>query len=270
METGNQVIGSSSPNREFLFLGTGTSVGVPTLGCECPVCLSDDPKNKRTRCSVVIRSPGGTLLIDTTPDLRSQLLREKISLVHAVLFTHQHADHVFGFDDIRVLCYHLGGEMPIYCDPAVEEFLRTAYAYAFDPIVQSYPAGGVPKVSFRRIDRPSCPILDHLVTPIPLRHGRYDVLGFRFGNVAYCTDVNEIPESSWPLLEGLDVLILDALRHTPHPTHFSLEQALGVIDKVHAKRAYLTHLSCRMDPERARREMPPHVELAYDGLRFEF
>jgi phosphoribosyl 1,2-cyclic phosphate phosphodiesterase len=179
--------GSILGKREFLFLGTGTSVGVPTLGCECPVCLSDDPKNKRTRCSVVIRSPAGTLLIDTTPDLRAQLLRERISLVHSVLFTHEHADHVFGFDDIRMLCFHLGSEMPIYCEPNVEQFIRTAYAYAFDPIVQAYPAGGVPKVTFRRIERPAMQILDHTVVPIPLRHGRFDVLGFRFGNLAYWT-----------------------------------------------------------------------------------
>ncbi|MFO0946826.1 MAG: MBL fold metallo-hydrolase [Planctomycetota bacterium] len=265
-----QLIEAPAGSREFLFLGTGTSVGVPVVGCECPVCLSDDPKNKRTRCSVIVRSPAGTILIDTTPDLRTQLLREKIRDIQAVLFTHHHADHVFGFDDVRVLCYHLGGEMPVYCDPEVEAFIRRAFAYAFDPIVLSYPHGGVPRVEFRRIDRPRFQVLDHWVTPIPLRHGRTDVLGFRIGNLAYCTDVNQIPEASWPLLEGLDILILDALRHTPHPTHFSLDEALAVIEKVRPKRAFLTHLSCKLDPEKARARMPDHVELAYDGLTLTF
>lgn len=269
---GNRTLGAAARTngREFLFLGTGTSVGVPTIGCTCPVCQSDDPKNKRTRCAVVIHSPAGTVLIDTPPDLRTQLLREKISVVHAILFTHHHADHVFGFDDVRVLGYHLGGDIPVYCEPAVEEFLRRAYAYAFDPIVLAYPAGGVPRVVFHTLDRSKFRVLDHEVTPIPLRHGRYDVLGFRIGDVAYCTDTNEIPAESWPLLEGLDVLILDALRHTPHPTHFSLDEALAVIERVKPRRAYLTHLSCRMDPEKARAAMPDHVELAHDGLRFSF
>lgn len=256
--------------RRFRFLGTGTSVGVPMIGCTCPVCQSTDPRNQRTRCSVVIESPGGTLLVDTTPDLRTQLLREKIPLVHAVLFTHQHADHIFGLDDVRVFAHALGGPLPIYCEPEVEAFIRRAFSYAFDPIVQSYPAGGVPQLEFRRIDRPAAAILDQQVVPIPLHHGRYRVLGFRFDSVAYCTDVNSIPEESWPLLAGTEILILDALRFTPHPTHFSLSEALAVIDRIGPRRAYLTHLSCRLDPEEARKQMPAHVELAYDGLAFSF
>ena len=259
-----------SGRRQFLFLGTGTSVGVPMIGCDCPVCSSADPKDWRTRCSVLIRSPAGNLLIDTTPDLRTQLLREKIGLAHAVLFTHQHADHVFGLDDVRVFARHLGGNLPVYCEPQVEDFIRRAFSYAFDPIVRSYPAGGVPRLEFHRIERPSTQVLDHQVTPIPLKHGRYDVLGFRLADVAYCTDVNEIPTGSWPLLEGLDVLVLDALRHKPHATHFSLDEALAVIERVRPRRAYLTHISCKLDPQAARRQMPTHVELAHDGLSFLF
>lgn len=257
-------------SRQFLFLGTGTSVGVPMIGCDCPVCQSDDPLHHRTRSSVLISSPAGNLLIDTAPDLRTQLLRERIGRVDAVLYTHSHADHVFGLDDVRVFAKYLGKNLPIYCEPSVEEFIRTAFSYAFDPIVRDYPAGGVPMIEFQRIDRPLTRVLDHAVVPIPLLHGRYDVLGFRFGSVAYCTDVKEIPADSWPLLEDLDVLILDALRFTPHPTHLSFDESLEVIARVKPKRAYLTHISCRLDPHEARRRLPANVELAHDGLRFAF
>lgn len=240
------------------------------IGCECVVCKSNDPRYQRTRCSVLIHSPGGNVLVDTTPDLRTQALRERIRAVDAVLFTHHHADHVFGFDDLRAFCRNRQTPLPIYCDPDVEEFLRRAFSYAFDPIVKQYPAGGVPIVEFHRVQRPTCAVLDHLVTPIPLRHGRYQVLGFRIGDLAYCTDVNQIPESSWPLLENLQVLILDALRFKTHPTHFSLDEALAVIARLKPHRAYLTHLSCQLDPEVAAPMLPAHVALAYDGMRIAF
>jgi phosphoribosyl 1,2-cyclic phosphate phosphodiesterase len=259
-----------SERRELVFLGTGTSSGVPVIGCTCPVCQSQDPRNRRTRASVLLESPAGRLLIDSGPDLRQQFLREKIPFAHALLFTHHHADHVFGLDDVRVFSRFLGGPLPVYCEPATEAFIRKTFAYAFDPEVQRYPAGGVPKLEFHRIDRPSCRILDHDVTPIPLKHGRYDVLGFRFRDLAYCTDVNEIPETSWPLLADLDVLILDALRFEKHATHFSLEEALAAVERLRPKRAWLTHLSCQMDPYRARALLPAGTELAYDGLRVEF
>lgn len=256
--------------RQFLFLGTGTSVGVPVVGCDCRVCQSTDPKNQRTRCGVLISSPAGNLLIDTPTDLRTQLLRERVKLVHSVLFTHHHADHVFGLDDVRIFCKYLGGELPVYCDPKVEAFIRQSFSYAFDPIVHAFPAGGVPRLEFRRIDRPTCRILDHEITPIPLVHGRYDVLGFRIGDIAYCTDVNQIPDSSWPLLEGLDVLVLDALRMKPHPTHFSFDEALAVVERVQPRQTYLTHISCQLDLEEVARRKPANVELAYDGLKFDF
>ncbi|WP_145262108.1 MBL fold metallo-hydrolase [Planctomycetes bacterium Pan216] len=261
---------NNSADREFVFLGTGTSVGVPAIGCKCRVCLSDDPKNKRTRSGAVIHSRAGTVLIDTPPDLRTQLLRERIDLVHAVLFTHQHADHVFGLDDLRIFGKYLEAEVPVFCDPHVEEFIRTTFRYAFDPIVLKYPAGGVPRLAFHRARRPSFQVLDHQVTPIPLRHGRFDVLGFRIDGLAYCTDVNLIPEESWKLLEDLDVLILDALRFEPHPTHFCFDEALAVIDRVRPRRAILTHLSCRLDPEVARTRLPDHVTLSHDGMRVRF
>jgi phosphoribosyl 1,2-cyclic phosphate phosphodiesterase len=256
--------------RELTFLGTGTSTGVPVIGCDCEVCQSENPRFKRLRASVLVSSPAGRVLIDTTPDLRQQFLREKIPFAHAVMFTHHHADHVFGLDDVRTFSRHLGGPLPIYCEPSTEAFIRRAFSYAFDEEVQAYPAGGVPKIEFRRITRPTVEVLDHTVVPIPLAHGRYDVLGFRFDRVAYCTDVNQISAESERLLENLDVLILDALRIQKHPTHFSLDEALEVVERVRPKRTYLTHLSCQMHPERDAKRLPDGVSFAYDGLKLAF
>ena len=256
--------------RQLIFLGTGTSVGVPMIGCDCKVCLSDNPKWKRTRSSVLIESPEGRLLIDTTPDLREQFLREKIPYAHAVLYTHHHVDHVMGLDEVRVFSKHTNQSVNLFCDPKVEQFIRSAFSYAFDPVVQKFPSGGIPKLSFQPITRPSLQVMDHEIIPIDLKHGRFDVLGFRFGNLAYCTDVNHIPEESWEKLENLDVLILDALRHEPHPTHFSLEEALAVTERLKPKQTYFTHISCRLDPEKTEAMLPGNVQLAYDGLRIEF
>ena len=256
--------------RELVFLGTGTSTGVPVIGCECEVCQSENPRFKRLRSSVVVSSPAGRVLIDTTPDLRQQFVRERIPFAHAVLFTHHHADHVFGLDDVRTFSRRLGGPLPIYCEPATEAFIRRAFSYAFDEEVQAYPAGGVPKLEFRRIERPVSRVLDHDLVPIPLQHGRYDVLGFRFDTLAYCTDVNRIPDESWPLLDGVETLILDALRPERHPTHFSLTEALEVVERIRPRRAYLTHLSCQMNPDREAPRLPEGVAFAYDGLRLEF
>src|SRR5688572_20793150 len=172
-----QLTPTDRPARELTFLGTGTSTGVPVIGCNCEVCQSENPRFKRLRTSALISSFGGRILIDTTPDLRQQFLRERIPYAHAVLFTHHHADHVFGLDDVRTFSRHLGGPLPIYCEPATESFIRRAFSYAFDEEVQAYPAGGVPKIVFRRFEKPSTRILDHDVVAIPLRHGRYDVLG---------------------------------------------------------------------------------------------
>ena len=258
------------PLRELTFLGTGTSTGVPVIGCDCEVCQSENPRFKRLRASVLISSPGGRVLIDTTPDLRQQFLRENVPFAHAVMFTHHHADHVFGLDDVRTFSRHLGKALPIYCEPATEAFIRRAFSYAFDEEVQAYPAGGVPKIEFHRITRPTVEVLDHEVVPVPLEHGRYDVLGFRFGGLAYCTDVSRIPNESERLLEDLDVLILDALRPQKHPTHFSLDEALDVVDRLRPRRTYFTHLSCQMHPERDAKRLPEGVAFAYDGLKLAF
>jgi phosphoribosyl 1,2-cyclic phosphate phosphodiesterase len=256
--------------RSFVFLGTGTSVGVPMIGCDCAVCRSDDPRNNRYRCAVLIRTPAGNLLIDTPPELRLQLLRERVGLVHAVLFTHYHADHLFGLDDVRPVARTLGRHVPLYCTAEVERTIRQSFSYAFAPSAADLPAGMIPKLTFERITTEPFTVLGERVTPIPLMHAHFDVFGFRIDDVAYCTDVNEIPRASWPLLEGLRVLVLDALRPKPHPAHFGLGEALDVIAKLRPRRAYLTHMSHEMDHETISRQLPANVQLAYDGLRFAF
>jgi phosphoribosyl 1,2-cyclic phosphate phosphodiesterase len=256
--------------RTFTFLGTGTSVGVPMLGCECEVCLSTNPRNQRYRCAVLVQTPRGNLLIDTPPELRLQLLREKVKLVHAVVFTHYHADHLFGLDDVRPFPRLLGGPVPLYCAADVERKIREAYSYAFRPEAEQLPLGYVPKLVFQRITEEPFSVLGERVIPIPLVHAHFSVFGFRIGEVAYCTDVNRIPEESWRLLEGLRVLVLDALRFKPHPGHFSVNEALEVIDRLKPARAYLTHMSHDVEHEATNRVLPPGVELAYDGLTFSF
>jgi phosphoribosyl 1,2-cyclic phosphate phosphodiesterase len=240
------------------------------IGCDCAVCRSDDPHNHRYRCAVLIRAPGGNLLIDTPPELRLQLLREHVSVVHAVLFTHYHADHLFGLDDLRPIPRTLGRPVPLYCTGEVEGKIRQTFSYAFSPSVEHLPAGMIPKLTFERITSDPFETLGERVTPIPLLHGYFDVFGFRIDDIAYCTDVNEIPRSSWPRLEGLDVLVLDALRPKPHPGHFGLDQALDVIAQFRPRRAYLTHMSHEMDHETINRQLPANVQLAYDGLSFPF
>lgn len=256
--------------RQFLFLGTGTSVGVPMIGCDCGVCTSQNPRNNRTRSSVLLTLPGGRLLIDTTPEMRIQFLRERVPFAHAVLYTHYHADHLYGLDDARLFPRRLNAPLPIYCTEETEEVVRRTFGYAFDQINARLPAGVVPKLEVRTIaDRPF-EVLGETVTPIPLIHGRFNVLGFRIGNVAYCTDVSRIPDASMALLEGLDVLVLDALKPgTPNPAHLSLDQALDVIEALRPKQAYLTHMGHEMDYERLFEVLPPRVAPAYDGLRFE-
>jgi len=256
--------------RTFTFLGTGTSAGVPMVGCDCAVCRSSDPRDQRYRCSAVVTTPAGNILIDTAPELRLQLVRAGVGIVHAVLYTHYHADHLFGLDDVRPIPFRLGGPMPLYCTAEVEDVIRRAFSYAFPVKPESAVLGFVPQLTFHRIDEEPFTVLGQEVVPIPLEHASFYVLGFRMGNVAYCTDVSSIPERSWPRLEGLDVLVLDALRFKPHPAHFSINEALAVVERVRPGRTYLTHMSHDIEHAAVSRQLPPGVELAYDGLRFEF
>jgi phosphoribosyl 1,2-cyclic phosphate phosphodiesterase len=252
--------------NRLVFLGTGTSHGVPVIGCDCPVCTSPNPKNQRTRCSVVLGLPRGILLVDTPPDLRVQLLREKIGLVHAVLYTHEHADHLFGLDDLRIFAKYLGGDLPVYCEPRVEARIRGVFDYAFDPVARTYMAGGVPRLDLRSISSEPFEVLGSRAVPIPLRHGRYDVFGYRFGPLAYCTDTNAIPPESMSLLQGLDVLVLDCLRRKPHPTHLTLDEAVAAARQVAAKRTLFTHLCHELEHEETNASLPPGMEAAYDGM----
>jgi len=250
----------------LLFLGTGTSHGVPMIGCPCPTCQSGDPRNHRTRCSVVLGLPEGNLLVDTPPELRLQLLREGIGIVHAVLYTHEHADHLFGLDDLRIFPKYLGRDLPVYCNDLVEERVRRVFDYAFDPVTRAFPAGGVPRLVFRRVGREPFEVLGATAVPLPLTHGRFGVLGYRFGNVAYCTDTNGIPPESMERLAGLDVLVLDCLRPQPHATHFSLDEAMETARRVGAKRTLFTHMSHSLEHAATSAALPPGMELAYDGL----
>lgn len=251
---------------QLVFLGTGTSVGVPMPGCDCATCRSGNPRNQRTRCGLALGLPGGNLLVDTPTDLRSQLLREQIALVHAVLYTHDHADHVFGLDDLRVLSFYLGGKLPLYCERPVEERIRRSFDYAFSNDTTLHE-GAIPQLSFQQITTAPFELLGARVVPIRLKHGRFEVLGFRFGNVAYCTDTNEVPEESWTLLEGLDVLILDALRRKSHPTHFGLQEAIDVARRLRPRRTLFTHMSHDLEHAATNAELPEGMELAYDGLK---
>ncbi len=252
---------------QLVFLGTGTSHGIPVIGCGCATCRSEDPRNRRTRCSVVLGLPEGNLLVDTTPELRLQLLREGIGIVHAVLYTHAHADHLFGLDDLRIFPVYLARDVPIYCEEPVEQSIRRAFQYAFDPATREYGAGGVPRLQFRRIDTTPLEVLGMPVVPVRLLHGRYRTLGFRFGGVAYCTDVSEIPPESMERLQGLDVLILDCLRREPHATHFCLEEAVETARRLSPRRAVFTHMCHRLEHEATSAELPPGMDLAYDGMR---
>jgi phosphoribosyl 1,2-cyclic phosphate phosphodiesterase len=258
-------------SRRLVFLGSGTSTGVPVIGCDCPVCTSADPRNQRTRPSVLMSFPQGNLLIDTSPEMRLQLLRERVRFVHAIAYTHHHVDHLFGLDDARLFPRHIGGPLPVFCEPETQAVIRQVFAYAFTEHAQGIPPGHLPKVHFETIV-PGTPftVLGQTVLPIRLEHGRFRVLGFRVGNLAYCTDVNRIPEESWPMLEGLDTLILDALRYEPHPTHFSLDEALAVVERLRPKRVWLTHLSHSFDHGPTETTLPPRVGLAYDGLTLDF
>jgi phosphoribosyl 1,2-cyclic phosphate phosphodiesterase len=218
---------------------------------------------------VILGLPDGNLLIDTSPDLREQLLREQIGLVHAVLYTHEHADHIFGLDDLRLMQFYLGGPVPLYCEPAVEARIRKSFDYAFESPADLH-RGAVPQLAFRRIGLDPFEVLGAWVTPIRLKHGkRFDVLGFRFGNVAYCTDANAIEPESMERLAGLDVLVLDALRPRGHATHFSLEEALEVARQLAPKKTYFTHMSHELEHEATNAALPAGTALAHDGLRIE-
>ncbi len=248
------------------FLGTGTSTGVPTLACHCRVCTSPDARDKRTRPSLLVRFGDRSLVIDTTPDFRAQALREGLDRLDAVLFTHAHADHILGLDDVRVFYFRQQKPIPIYADAQCMIDIQRTFKYIFDG---DYPYGGIARLDPRLIDGPF-EVEGLKVIPLPVMHGNLPILGFRINGVAYLTDVSEIPESSYPLLQGLEVLILDALRPRPHPTHLTVEQALSVMERLRGPRGYCTHIAHDFGHQETNAQLPPHVRLAYDGLQLEF
>lgn len=260
-----------SSGRSLTFLGTGTSTGVPVLGCDCEVCESTNPCNKRYRSSVMLTVQQGRILIDTPPELRLALLREKVPFVHAILLTHFHVDHLYGMDDVRLFPKHLKGPLQVYCNEETEQVVRRVFSYAFGESAEQMPRGMLPQLRFTRIEA-GVPfeVLGETITPVHLDHGKFNVLGFRIRNLAYCTDVSRIPPDSKELLKGLDTLVLDALRRRHHPNHMSLDEAIDNIRSLQPKRSYLTHISHELEHADVSSELPEHIQLAYDGLKVDF
>ena len=248
-------------------LGSGTSMGVPTLGCTCAVCRSVDPHDRRTRPSIMIEYGGKVVLIDSAPDFYLQAIREGITRVDAVFYTHTHADHILGIDDLRPLSYrHKPDKLPLYARPDAAAFLRKMFAYIFDA---DYKYGGLPQLELRPIDGP-VDVFGVKFDPVTLIHGDAQIFGYRFGSAAYLTDHSEIPEASFHQLEGLDILFLDALRHTPHPTHSTVRNSLDIVERLKPRRAFFTHICHDLPHEATNAKLPKHVRLAYDGMKLEF
>jgi phosphoribosyl 1,2-cyclic phosphate phosphodiesterase len=264
-------------NATITFLGTGTSMGVPTLGCDCAVCTSavmpppaGDPRNRRTRPSVLIQYSGHSVLIDTGVDFHHQAIRENLRRLDAVFYTHPHADHILGMDDLRPLTFHNPEPLPLFADDATAEVIERVFAYTFRPprpgtTIARVKLNRLPSEGFAEVD-----LFGATFRRIPVNHGNLLITGYRFGAAAYLTDMSSIPEASAAELQGLDVLILDALRHEPHPTHSNVENSLRIVDQLKPRRALFTHMGHDLDHATTDAMLPPHVRLAYDGLKLDF
>lgn len=247
-------------------LGSGTSTGVPIVGCPCPVCTSDEPRNRRLRSSATLTLDSGhVLLIDTSPDLRQQALLHHVVRVDAVLYTHTHADHVHGIDEIRIYNYLMFQPMEIYGAAEHLGHIRSHFDYIFNsggqvgggkPLIQ--PVEIVPGVPFT--------LYGQTILPVPLLHGALLSVGWRVGRLAYLTDVNQIPDSTWPLLDGVEIVVLGALRWTRHTTHFTIEEAVKTLERMGAKHGILTHMGHEVDYETTRKRLPDWIEPGYDGM----
>jgi phosphoribosyl 1,2-cyclic phosphate phosphodiesterase len=261
----------AGPPLTVTLLGTGTSTGVPVIGCDCEVCTSTDPRDTRTRCSCYVEAGPLGILIDTGPDLRAQVLREDIARIDAVCYTHHHFDHLVGIDDLRPFFFRNGQVMPCYAPAETAAVMRRNYDYIFgrDP----YP--GAANVEVRVVDDPFCIASRHddtasvRVCPIPLLHGDMRVYGYRIGRFAYCTDASDIPDASLALLDGVEVLVLDALRPRPHPTHFAFDEAVRMARRIGARETYFVHMTHAVRHAAQEPRLPDDVHLGYDGLTFD-
>ena len=247
-------------------LGTGTSVGVPIVGCGCAVCTSPDPRNNRLRCSLWIVENDHHFLVDCSVDFRQQALRHRIPRVDSLLLTHSHADHINGMDDLRPYNFILKQKIEVYAAPDVMEVVRNNYYYAFEP---PQTGGGVPQFVLHTLDGGALEIAGVRITPIPIFHGKLPILAFRFNDFSYVTDVSDIPEASMKLLDGTRVLIISALRYKPHPTHLSLDQACDYARRIGARQTWFTHVAHDFDHDTVNASLPPELQLAHDGLTFE-
>jgi phosphoribosyl 1,2-cyclic phosphate phosphodiesterase len=244
-------------------LGSGTSVGVPTIGCPCDVCHSSDPRDQRLRPSILVSYGARNILIDTTPDFRTQALRAGIDHLDAVVFTHSHADHILGLDDVRPFNFKQKAAIPIHAAPEAMATIQRVFEYIFDG---QRKESNVPRLAPVLLDGGPFDLFDLTFTPVPVLHGSATIYGFRFGAAAYLTDHSDIPESSYPLLEGLDVLFLDALRYRPHPTHSTVERSVATAARLRPRMTYFTHICHDLRHEDAERQLAPNIRLAYDGL----
>jgi phosphoribosyl 1,2-cyclic phosphate phosphodiesterase len=252
------------------FLGTGTSFGVPQIGCDCAVCRSTDPRDKRTRSGAVLEADGSTILIDTPPELRLQLISSGFSRIDAVVYTHEHADHINGIDDLRVFSVRQGKPLPLYGPAETLERLRSSFNYIFDDSVRPYEGTSKPRLTLHRTEPGQMVRIAGVdVLPLAFQHGDLRVFGYRFDRVAYITDIKEIPTAERELLRGLDVLVLNALWWRPHPTHLSIAEAIDTARELDARRTYLTHLTHETGHAELEAQLPAGVFPAYDGLTVE-
>lgn len=251
---------------KFTFLGTGTSLGVPVIACPCKVCQSTDIKDNRLRSAGMIQTGNTTIVIDTGPDFRQQMLREKTKSLNAVVFTHAHKDHIAGLDDVRAFNFLMKKEMNIFADAHTIKELKREFMYVFAE--EKYP--GIPEIMLNEISTEAFQIGDISLQPIPVMHHKLPILGFRMGNFAYITDANYIPDTSMKLLEGVETLVLNALRIEPHISHFNLEQAIEMVKLLQPKSTYFTHISHLLGKHaEINKILPKNIQLAYDGLKID-